>query len=211
MRLVCITLGVVSEHCGIETSTDGGSTWNQWHVQTTASGILGGTATCNVQDGRINTPGWTNEWRTEGTWMDPTGQLCGCIDSEAANVRNRNLPYWPTPSNNMSTGWDGKCYPNSTCNSNYSTHCMMKRCGITASRPWAAGWDQRMSRCVKERKFPCAGCACEKWEPVDQDWCGDTPNPPRIQPYIPPGPINPFPQNPNINIPPLVGGPYPLA
>lgn len=181
VKLVCVTLGGLAEHCGIETSTDGGATWNRWHVVSPGAGILS-LDTCDVQNGRITTPIWTNPWREISTWQDPTGQLCSCIDSEAPNIRNRRLPYWPTPSNNMSTGWDGKCYPNSPCNSNYSTHCMMKRCGITADRGWAPGWDHRMSRCAKETKVPCGGCACLKWEPIDQDWCGDAPNPPRYQP-----------------------------
>ena len=111
--------------------------------------------------------------------------ICSCIDSEAANITSRSLVYWPTPSNYLVP--DGRdCKFKTSCNSNYSTHCMMKRCGITAVRPYAPGWDHRMSRCKNKAPMPFRWgyCGCLEWEPFDQDWCADAPNPPRIQPQV---------------------------
>ena len=181
VRLSCTTLGLVAEHCGIETSTDGGRTWHRWHVRSPGAGIF--TAdTCDVRDGRITTPIGTWPWRDEMEWIDPTGQLCGCLDREAVNIKKRSLVYFPNPSNYLEPEGD-KCKNRTSCNSNYSTHCMMKRCGITAERPFAPGWNHRMSHCTEIVGKPfCWGfCGCNKWEPFDSDWCSDKPNPPVIQ------------------------------
>jgi RHS repeat-associated protein len=189
VKLVCVTLGGWHEHCGIETTTDNGRTWKRWHVNSPGGGIFSAD-TCDVQPERITTPLWTNEWRDEGTWDDPTGQLCDCIDSEAANIRNRRLTYFPIPQNGIfyesTVGFGVECKTYFACNSNYSTHCMMKRCGITANRRFAPGWDHRIQKCTKLKPncWYANKCRCETWENADDDWCSDPPSPPRINPSI---------------------------
>ncbi len=187
VKLICGTLAWPAEHCGIETSTDDGNTWKRWHVVSPGAGILS-FDTCAVEDtpNRIKTPFSGIEWRDEGTWLDPTGQLCECIDQAAANITSRDLPYYPLPENRVywTGGWPGKseCHTTRACNSNYSTHCMMKRCGITAERPYAPGWDHRMKICSKW-ETPCwykNRCRCAEWSEEDGDWCAEKPNPPRI-------------------------------
>ncbi|MFN7731626.1 MAG: RHS repeat-associated core domain-containing protein [Pirellula sp.] len=180
VRLVCTTLGLMFEHCGIETSVNGVN-WNRWHVRSPWGGFGGDR--CDVINKRIETPDWMGpmwNWRIEAEWIDPTGTLCGCIDREAGAFPK--LPYFAKPSNSCES------YP--TCNSNYTTHCMMKKCGITSDRPWAPGWDHRMAECVKKR-FPCqaspttvSNCVCDEWKVVDNNWCASKPNPPIISPRV---------------------------
>jgi RHS repeat-associated protein len=187
VRLVCDHLGAGKEHCGIESSTDGGNSWTRWHVHSPNAGMpnLGGAwDTCDVRPSRV----FINlfligqiplEWHAYMEWNDPTGALCGCIDKEANNITSQNLPYWPVPENGVyhTGGWPGKsyCHVYKTCNSNYSTHCMMKRCGITADRPKAPGWNHRIKDCTEWEK-PCwykNRCRCKTWENIDDDWCAE--------------------------------------
>jgi hypothetical protein len=148
--------------------------------------------------GRINTLIGVGSWEVEDTWTDPTGSLCECVRKQAANIRNRKLPYKAVPGNNC----DGK----PTCNSNYTTHCIMSSCGISTSNvsgSWEPGWNHRMKECVAKFQTERCACHCFKWTEVDSGWCADTPNPPKLKP-------DPKPQQPNVNILIPYHGPLPV-
>jgi hypothetical protein len=102
-----------------------------------------------------------------------------------------------------------------SCNSNYTTHCMMKKCGVDSKRNWgrtAPGWDHRMKTCKAFSSIPAistlsnplypsfrppgsCGCVCKKWELIDDEWCADEPQEPIIQADprpVPPKRLDPY-------------------
>jgi RHS repeat-associated protein len=188
VKLTCTNLAYPFEHCGIEVFHPNG-TINRWHVHSPNAGLLG-KDTCNVQPTRIDTPIGVGPWRVVDTWKDPSGQLCNCLDRIAALIRSKKLPYWPTPKNSFLSH---ACKSTTFCNSNYTTHCMMKKCGIdSAKNTWrtAPGWNHRMMKCTKTSKIrPNYGsrtlgcrCKCDKWELIDEEWCAGAPANPTIKP-----------------------------
>lgn len=179
--LVCTSLAFGLSHCGIEFEANGNRSF--YHVVSPWAGLTGSDF-CDVRDlgpPRINTP-FKPEWYTVDVWDDPSGNLCNCIAREAKNIADRKLRYFFLPSNS--------CAGESTCNSNYTTRCILSRCGIASLLERlvgsAPGWNHRMKKCTSSSfEGPnCNNCICHKWETMDDDWCGDTPDYPRIMPLL---------------------------
>ena len=198
--LYCADLTAGVEHCGIEVTDANGTSY--YHVVSPNAGVLGDD-TCDVKDtgpNRINTPTGIGPWRLVDKWEDATGALCKCVHDTAALIRSKKLPYFPVPANKTSR--DGQsCKTESTCNSNYTTHCIMNKCGIsstTSTGRLTPGWDHRMKKCHTWRRpsifsMICGGeCQCAEggWSYIDTEWCGDAPI------GDPPGGI--FGQDPNV-------------
>ncbi len=196
VQLVCADLGLGYEHCGIEVEDT--SPKRYYHVITRYAGVLG-SDTCNVRDtgaNRINTPIGVGNWRIEETWLDPSGVLCGCIDRIAELIQSKKLVYAPVPYNEVISGVG--CRTQSYCNSNYTTHCIMKKCGIESSKDrekTAPGWNHRMKECPEDKmrritpspaasNFSCPVCICEDdgWVTIDNEWCDDSPAVPKVKP-----------------------------
>ncbi len=200
-ELVCIGLAAFTEHCGIEVTDEKGK--RNYHVVSPNGGLrpdrfTGKRDTCDVSDvgpGRIIPPFFNYKWRIVETWRDPSGGLCNCVDRITALIKSKKLRYELRPSNTILEQF-GKakfsCVSSSSCNSNYTTHCVMKKCGIDSNRNsgfFAPGWNHRMKKCTDfnwrpgndKRSGRCA-CTCNKWETIDDSWCADAPAAPVVLP-----------------------------
>ena len=175
--LACVHLGlpgVGPRHCGLEVHEPNGITY--YHVVAETMGF-------NLQDrcvfdtGRIDPPG-PDWWYIVATWSDPTGSLCSCIRQKAATLVAAKLPYTPIPDNVICDG-----VMVGTCNSNYSTHCLMSACGIDHDFGGLfgapIGWDHRIKKCIRfERTGGC--CRCVETKEVDGEWCDPAPKNPNV-------------------------------
>ncbi len=183
VELRCTNLFPGIEHCGLE--IDGKEFF---HVYSPWGGLFG-LDTCDLsRNTRVDTPFGVGPYRLVDTWLDPTGGLCNCIRKTASTITNKKLPYEPIPGAEVDL-FSQECEARSFCNSNYSTHCLMSKCGIKSSRSTgriAPGWDHRMKICTKKRyenlARQCKTCRCEKWENADGEWCADEPKSPIINP-----------------------------
>ena len=134
--------------------------------------------------GRIVAP-FTDEddYYRVATWSDPTGRLCECISQKAEKLAAAQIPYTPIPKNTMNC-WGGVIDTARTCNSNYSTHCLLSACGIEHEFGGLfgspVGWNHRIKRCIRwEVNGRC--CRCLKTELIDGDWCGPAPKDPNVR------------------------------
>ncbi len=183
VELRCTNLVPGIEHCGLEIN---GSEF--FHVFSPYAGAFG-LDTCDLsRNTRIDTPTGVGPWRLVDTWNDPTGNLCDCIRSKAGAITKAKLPYKAIPEWEIDLLSD-ECNQPAYCNSNYSTSCIMSKCGIVSQRDTgrsAPGWGHRMQYCSKKRyvgsRHGCTSCRCDKWENKDGDWCADKPAVPTVNP-----------------------------
>ena len=73
------------------------------------------------------------------------------------------------------------------CNSNYTTKCLLRKCGVDGIPPFSApGWHHRMKRCLDydvyvypdESGATGEGTAvCHEWTTIDTAWCGPAAQP----------------------------------
>jgi RHS repeat-associated protein len=184
VQLACARIGpgIGPKHCGLEIKDRHGIA--RFHVP------FG--QTCRIIDGRV-TVEWVfseRNYYVVASWGDSSGWLCQCVRAtvDAINRNHVNMPYSPIPYN--------KCFPQggsySTCNSNYTTHCLMKSCGIDF-RNWIpffkpVGWNYRMTECLSShleeyRDSPVdvgdigekkCKCVCDLSVPIDEGWCADS-------------------------------------
>jgi RHS repeat-associated protein len=139
VELWCVNLvaWLGPKHCGIEIND--GAVPNIFHVHGWPSG-----ATCNIKSTRVSTFISGSYWK-QATWTVPKAK-CTCIRNTAALITASLLPYRAAPGNEP-------CGV-SSCNSNYSAHCLLKHCGVTAGYAgWSAGgtpvgWNHRMKECL---------------------------------------------------------------
>ncbi len=177
IELVCTKLIGPVEHCGVEVTDAQGKRY--FHVVSPTAGLLGDT--CDVKDtgaGRINTPIGVAPWVVKQTWHDPTGATCGCIERIAGLIRSKFLRYEAIPSNTTMVNIDRVCKSHSTCNSNYTTKCILRKCGLAPNfGGLAPGWNHRMKKCTDFKETYIMGelcdCKCKKWETIDDSWCAD--------------------------------------
>lgn len=164
------------KHCGIEVHDTRGVTY--YHIKAPHMGF---GDRCVFGSNRITAPFTDrNDYWIETTWSDPTGRLCECIHARAAALSAANLRYAPIPQNRISYCPCHGFSTESTCNSNYATHCLMRSCGIGHRFGFLGtpiGWNHRMRRCVE---YVAIGrqCGCRKWEYIDQEWCNAAPESP---------------------------------
>lgn len=180
VQLACVRLVISGgpKHCGIEVQDVLGI--SRYHVDNTAS-------RCDVVSERVIAPNTREtDYYKVATWKDFTGQLCKCIHKAARRIHAAALDYAWIPSNDVAS-LQG-CRTISTCNSNCTTNCIMKSCGIAYKKWWLppVGWNHRMKRCVSccPRMEDESGeeAYCTKWVNNDLDWCADEPVFPKYRP-----------------------------
>ena len=168
-RLVLGIFGLGPKHCGIET-VDSRGIARVFHVF---------SGTCAVYPKRPQL-GLTGDYFVAASFVG-TDRDCACIADTAALITSRGLPYEPVPSN------DPCGLSASTCNSNYTSKCLLRNCGlgdVDWSTSWfgtPVGWDHRMSTCVVPKvilhgeKSCATECKCLEWRSDDTRWCGPPP------------------------------------
>jgi hypothetical protein len=150
------------KHCGIRITDSMGTL--DIHV----GGGFGVSAKCNIVNFEVH---FIRErpYGTQTTWME-SQDVCKCIREKSQLINSKNLPYQFVPTKDC----EGE---GSTCNSNYVTNCLLKKCGLSYDA-WATGgtpvgWNHRMTKCLA-RSYQggdqCV-CICTKEETIDDEWC----------------------------------------
>jgi RHS repeat-associated protein len=158
VKLVGIGGVGIAEHCGLKITSPNGAV-TRYHVP--------GGLTCTLVASPTQIGGISGSYFDRDKFnVDPA--ICDCIAADASRLQAANLPYSPIPSNNP-------CGGDPTCNSNYTTKCLLSHCGLqsTLDSAWfpPVGWGHRMKKCVRVARTKQGCCVCVKWDPTDDAWC----------------------------------------
>ncbi|HMO16440.1 MAG TPA: RHS repeat-associated core domain-containing protein, partial [Pirellulaceae bacterium] len=182
--LDCVNiLGRMGVHCGIIMENHSGTSnanttilhaWGWYHP---------GGNSCKVSTGR--SPGAKPSSYYQH-WLGAFDQsVCDCIVNKVASFNNfiESFEYQLSPRNTCMSVFKGSIVTKSTCNSNYSAHCLLRGCGLGIE--WSSppiGWNHRIEKCVEVYPqisvpdvltvTPC--CNCKRWEVIDEHVCGLT-------------------------------------
>lgn len=158
------------EHCGLKLVFSRDDT-RCYHVL--------GPPTCDPCSGRPRVPIIGGDYLSRGSVIvDHT--VCQCIEETADRIRRQKLPYSPIPGNDP-------CGGKPSCNSNYTTKCLLSFCGVGdkfGTEWWfdPVGWNHRMKTCIDvEQPSPSVatpnpagkGCCCLEWRTDDDSWCSE--------------------------------------